>query len=287
MDTRPVIPAKAGTQAGPKAPFDVGVAMPTVVRPTLAEALRSIYAQRFDGRIHVVLGVDRWEGARALVDALLRECPSHVAVTLLDLGYSTSARHGGVYPSRFGGALKTIMSFAVNSRHVAYLDDDNTLAPDHFATLRAAVDGKAWAFALRNFCDSRSGDRLCVDTWESVGPGRGVYAGMHGGFVDANCYLMDAHACYDAFPEWAMTRHPDGTGGDRQVFEKLRNRSWGTSGIASVNYSVRLDEQPPVQLLMMQRAGVDLARYVAPERMPREEEILAGVRAQPARRTPA
>src|SRR5207344_3034630 len=80
-------------------PFAVGIVMTTVVRASIAQALRSVYAQRFDGRMQVLVGIDKWVGDRALLDALIAEAPSHVAVTLLDLGYSTSTRHGGPYPS--------------------------------------------------------------------------------------------------------------------------------------------------------------------------------------------
>ena len=56
-------------------PFDVGVVMATVLRPTFAQALRSVYAQRFTGRIHVLVGVDRWKGDRGTLDALVAERP--------------------------------------------------------------------------------------------------------------------------------------------------------------------------------------------------------------------
>jgi hypothetical protein len=101
-------------------PFKVAIMMAAVVRPSLTQAIRSIYPQRFGGRVQILVGIDRWEGARAMVDAFLAECPAHMALTLLDLGYSTSQRHGGIYPSHFGGALKTILSFAANSRYVTY-----------------------------------------------------------------------------------------------------------------------------------------------------------------------
>src|SRR5690349_8914631 len=150
-------------------PFDAAIVMVTVVRDTFAQALRSVFAQTFAGRIQVLVGVDRWVGDRAQVEALARQSPSHVAVTMLDLGYSTSKRHGGLYPSHYGGALKTILSYAANSRCVTYLDDDNWYAPDHVASMLAAMNGKAWAFSLRHFVDASSGDLLCPDTWESLG----------------------------------------------------------------------------------------------------------------------
>ena len=251
-------------------PFEVAIIMATVVRPSLAQAIRSIYAQRFGGRVQILVGIDRWEGERAVVEALLAECPAHMAVTLLDLGYSTSQRHGGIYPSHFGGALKTILSFAANSRYVTYLDDDNWYAPEHLATMRSAVEGKAWAFALRHFVESDSGDLLCPDTWESMGPGRGVYAQAQGGFVDTNCYCIDTQQCADVFPEWAMTRFAGGTGGDRQILQRLRNRPWGTNGAHTVYYRQRLAGLHPYLLWRFHRAGVDLARYLPAEAIPGE-----------------
>jgi hypothetical protein len=251
-------------------PFDDGIVTVTVVRETLPQALRSVFAQRFAGRVQVLVGVDRWAGDRAMVEQLRAEAPSHVAVTVLDLGYSTSQRNGGIYPSHYGGALKTILSYAANSRYVTYLDDDNWYAPDHLATMLAAVAGKAWAFSLRHFVDAESGDPLCPDAWESLGPGRGVYASAQGGFVDTNCYCLDKLACNDVFPEWAMTRFAGGTGGDRQVLEKLRGRPFGTNGAHTLFYRTRLAGLHPYLLWRFRRAGVDLARYMPPEAIPGE-----------------
>lgn len=98
---------KHGVSTDLQTPFDVAIVMATVVRQTLAQAIRSIYAQQFAGRIQILVGIDRWVGERALLDGSLAECPSHVAVTQIDLGYSTSQLHGGLYPSHFGGSLKT------------------------------------------------------------------------------------------------------------------------------------------------------------------------------------
>jgi len=251
-------------------PFDAAIVMVTVARDTFAQALQSVFAQTFPGRIQVLVGVDRWIGDRAQVESLSRQSPSHVAVTTLDLGYSTSQRHGGLYPSHYGGALKTILSYAANSRYVTYLDDDNWYARDHVASMVAAVSGKAWAFSLRHFVDAASGDLLCPDKWESLGPGRGVYAQAQGGFVDTNCFFIDKLACNDVFPEWAMTRFAGGTGGDRQVLEKLHGRPFGTSGAHTRFYRTRLKGLHPYLLWRFKCAGVDLARYMPHDAIPGE-----------------
>lgn len=251
-------------------PFDAGIVMATVVRDTFPQALRSVYAQAFAGRIQVLVGVDRWAGDRAMVEQLRAEAPSHVAVMLLDLGYSTSQRNGGVYPSHYGGALKTILSYAANSRHVFYLDDDNWYAAEHVATMLAAVRGNAWAFSLRHFVAAETGALLCPDTWESVGTGRGVYAQAQGGFVDTNCFCIDALACSDVFPEWAMTRFAGGTGGDRQVLARLRSRPFGTNDAHTVFYRTRLVGRHPYLLWRFKCAGVDLAAHMPPDAIPGE-----------------
>jgi hypothetical protein len=164
-------PPPGAKPADLQTPFDVAVAMVTVVRPSLEQALRSVYEQAFEGRIQVLVGVDKYVGEPEFLQSLFAGRPANVAVTLVDLGYSTSQRHGGLYPSQYGGSLKTALAYLANSRYIAYLDDDNWYAPDHLARLLAAVRGKDWAFALRQFVDKRSGDLLCADTWESLGPG--------------------------------------------------------------------------------------------------------------------
>jgi len=253
-----------------QSPFDVAVVMASVVRPTIAQAVRSVYAQQFPGRIQLLVGIDRWEGPRALLEQLVAECPSHIAVTTLDLGYSTSMRHGGLYPSSYGGALKTVLSYAANSRFVTYLDDDNWYAPTHLASMRAAVAGRDWAFALRNFVDAATGEFLCPDTWESVGPGRGVYAKAQGGFVDTNCYLIDKLACPDVFLEWANTRFQGGTGGDRQILQRLLGRPSGTNDAHTVFYRHSLAGLPYYLLWRFKCAGVDLGRYLPATAVPPE-----------------
>ncbi len=252
-------------------PFDVAVVMTTVVRASMQQAIRSVFAQQFEGRIQILIGIDQWKGERVVVDELNAERPSHVAITIVDLGYSTSSRHGGLYPSRFGGALKTILSYAANSRHVTYLDDDNWYAPDHLASMLTAVEGKAWAFSLRHFVERKTGEYLCADMWESMGPGRGVYAEAQGGFVDTNCFMLDTQACYDVFPEWAMTRFDGGTGGDRQILQRVADRPWGSNNAPTVFYRTGLKGKHPYMLWQFRRAGVDLARFLTPESIPGED----------------
>ena len=71
--------------------MDAAVVIPTTCRPTLRRALESVYAQNFQGRIHVLVGIDVPRGELSMPEA-----PSHIAVQVLYPGYSTSTRHGGL-----------------------------------------------------------------------------------------------------------------------------------------------------------------------------------------------
>jgi hypothetical protein len=226
-------------------PFDAAIVIATIMRPSLAQALRSIFQQSFRGRTQIVLSVDKVVGDRGLLDAVLQERPPHQAVTLLDFGYSTARRNGGLYPGRSGGALRTIMSYVANSRHVAYIDDDNWLAPRHIETLLAAIQGKEWAYSLRWYAEEHTGRTLCVDEWESVGPDRGVYAAGFGGFVDPSCIMIDKLACEPALRLWSVPfLLRDGTyaPADRSFFDEIRHRPHRCTGEATSFYTIQTSD---------------------------------------------
>ncbi len=222
----PAGPARDGAEM--QRPFDVAVIIPTVLRPTLKRAVESVFRQAFAGSIQILIGVDKALGDRATLDEIRASAPPNRAVTVLDLGYSTSARHGGLHPSGCGGALRTMLSYAANSRYLAYLDDDNWWDERHVASLWAAIQGFDWAFSLRWFVDAETDRPLCVDEWESVGPAGGVFAPRLGGFVDTNCLMIDKLACEPVLRCWNIPA--DRVGGnwgladDRVIFRELMGR---------------------------------------------------------------
>ena len=223
----------------PQQPADVAVVMPTVLRPVIRRAITSIYRQDLAGRIQILIGVDKPLGPLDPLMALLAQRPPHVAVVLLQLPWSTSMRHGGLYTSMDSGALRTILSFMANSRAVAYLDDDNQLLPDHLRLLLQALKGKAWAYTQRVLVDERTDQDLAVDRWDSVGPDRGRFA-EKGGFVDTNCLMLDTSACSSLFARWSDA----GVGGpgltaDRHLFAALRLQPHGVVSKPTVRYSIR------------------------------------------------
>jgi hypothetical protein len=220
-------------------PADVAVIMPTVLRPCIATALDSIYAQSFSGRIQIMIGVDKASGSRDVLDVALARRPDNVSAVVMALPYSTSMRHGGVHTALDGGALRTVLSFLANARYVAYLDDDNTYEPDHLEQLLTAVEGKAWAFAQRMLVEEGTGRELGVDRWDSVGVGAGRFAAQ-GGFVDTNCLLVDKVAATRALGRWSES----GTGkagltADRNFFAAIKHAPHGRVDRATVRYGIR------------------------------------------------
>lgn len=228
------------SQAILQTPFDAAVVIPTVIRPSLCRAVGSVFRQRFAGRIQVLIGVDRPIGDRSILDEIRRECPAHCVVSVFDPGYSTSLRNGGLYPGGCGGALRTILSYAANSRAVAYLDDDNWFGEDHIRTLRGALVDHDYAFSLRWYVDRESGQPLCIDEWESVGPDVGVFRQRFGGFVDPNCLMLDKVKCEPALRWWCfpLPGDPRAMSEDRMVFDYLRKHHRGSATGRATSYYV-------------------------------------------------
>jgi Flp pilus assembly protein TadD len=232
-------------------PFDAAVVIPTVLRPSLAEAVRSVFAQDLQGRVQILIGIDIAEGDRALLDTLAAECPAGMALSVLDLGYSTSVRHGGLYANQFSGALRTLLTFAANSRRVAYLDDDNWWAPNHLSSLAAAMEGAHWAYSKRWFVHPGAGRPMAVDDRESVGPDAGHFAERFGGFVDTSSLMIDKLACPEIAALWSGAAFEDGSGEDRLVFQALKSGHPGRASGAVTSF-YRMDPRDSMHLHRLQ-----------------------------------
>jgi hypothetical protein len=239
-------------------PTDVAVVIPTILRPSLTRAVRSIFAQDLDGRIQVLIGIDAVKGDLSQIDALRQECPEHIELDVLDLGYSTNAINGGLYRCVYGGALRTILSFQANSRYLAYLDDDNWWAPDHLSSLLATVQGVDWAYSQRWMVDPRTLASVCIDDWESVGPDKGMFAKDFGGFVDTNTLLLDKLACPEILYLWSQTMFANRLDGeDRLIFNALRKSYRGRPSEAATAFYIcrETDQLDPVRRAYFRRHG--------------------------------
>jgi hypothetical protein len=244
-------------------PFDVAVVMPCIGRATTLDAVRSVFSQDQGLRVQLLIGVDAPLGDFHGIVELLASAPPHVTACLFYPGYSTSARHGGLYPARDGGALRSILTYLANARYVSYLDDDNAWTPVHLKSLLAAVQGKDWAFSRRWFIHPETRVAVCEDTWESVGPGRGVFVAKFGGWVDPNCLLFDKMSCEEAIRWWTIPLHGDAKAmsADRHVYHFLQQKSApGETREPTVLYAMQPDDvihQERLQIMgdLYQQAG--------------------------------
>jgi len=221
-----------------QSPADAAVILPTILRPTLLKAVRSVYAQNFVGRIHLLIGVDVHGGEASILDRIQAECPSHVTLTIVDPGYSTSTRHGGLYPNAYGGSLRTVLSFLANSRHLAYLDDNDWWGGNHLTYLKSAIAGNEWAWSGRWLAHPQTLWPICRDEWDSVGPGKGINAERFGGFVQPSGLMIDGTVCQYLMPLWSMAVYPDGGGEDRLIFEQLHKNHKGAGTGQFTSYCV-------------------------------------------------
>lgn len=207
--------------------FDVAVVMPTIGRSEVLHAVKSVFAQTGVARIQLLIGLDKPGVGISDLLALLATCPAHITVNLFYPGYSTNVRHGGVHPTQDGGALRSILTCLANAKYVAYLDDDNWWGETHLCDLLKAIENHAWAYSLRWFVDPNTKEPLCVDEWESVGIGRGVFYLKFGGFVDPNCLMIDKVACWPCVSLWTLplANNARGMSADRNIYHFLQNHS--------------------------------------------------------------
>jgi hypothetical protein len=221
----------------------VAVVLQTVLRPSVERAIRSVFEQDLTERIHLLIGVDKRLGIAANLDRLLASCPANIGVTRFDPGYSTSSRHGGVHTNHFGGALRTILSFAANSRYVAYLDDDDWYSADHLSSLLNAIRGHQWAFSQRWFVNPYNLEPMCVDSMENLGPGAGIYA-QWGGFACPSSLMLDKKECAAILHVWSEAGRPQGDAEDRVFFKMLCDnfKSYGASNKATVNCVIKPED---------------------------------------------
>jgi hypothetical protein len=226
-------------------PSDVAVIMPSIWRSSLEQALRSVIEQDFPGSVQILLGFDTPNAARLDLDKIVGPLPPNRSVIAFYPGYSTSRRHGGLHPAFDAGALRIVLCYLANARYLAFLDDDNWWSREHLRSLRDAIEGVQWSFGTRWFVDPRNDAVICVDDWESVGPGRGVWQAKFGGFVDPNCLMIDKLACDPVLRWWGipLPNDPGAMSCDRHVFQELRNNyAWRSVAQPSVFYRINLED---------------------------------------------
>ena len=136
-------------------------------------------------------------------------------------------------------------------------------AEDDVASLREAIEGRSWAFSLRWFASPYDLEPICVDEWENVGPGKGMFAERFGGFACPSSLMLDKLACHMLLPLWCQAAGPNGDAEDRVMFDALRNNlpNWAATQKATV-FCVIKPEDPihPIREQHIASTGYDIAR---------------------------
>lgn len=199
----------------------------TIGRDSLLRAVRSIFRQKFNGRIQVLIGVDIDIDNRIaeLQQTLKQECPANVSLLWLNLGYSTSKRHGGVHDCFYGGSLRSALTLLADAEIVSYLDDDDWLLENHSNAMFNAFAQHpeiSWAHSLCYYADGNTGQLYCLDELESVGVGAGLYKNSFGGFVRPSGLTINKLKTLPYIHTLSGSLNANGDGEDRLLFNHLR-----------------------------------------------------------------
>jgi len=246
----------------------MAVVIATICRTSLLRSVRSVFAQNFEGRIQILIGVDvdPHNRAEGLLQTLQEECPKNISLLWLDVGYSTSIRHGGVHSNYFSGSMKSALVFLADSEVVMILDDDDWLASDHCANIITAIQNKAWAFAYSIYADGIRGEGICVDELESVGVGKGCFSKRFGGYVRPSGLAFRKNELLPMVHLLSCAAFPAGDGEDRLFFSHLAQAPHACTGRATVFYSLNVrDEMHERRLAFMRSKGLTVELTHDPE----------------------
>ena len=205
----------------------LAVVIITIGREGLLRAVRSIFSQNTNEPIQILIGVDKdsYQSIPTLKSILKEECPSHITLTWLELGYSTSIRHGGVHASFYGGSLRSALALLANAPLVTFLDDDDWLLPDHCSHFISAFRKYPtiyWAHSLCYYADGNTSKPLCIDEIESVGVNEGIYKERFGGFVRLSGLTIDIVKVLPFIHHLAQAMTTSGDGEDRLFFHSIK-----------------------------------------------------------------
>ena len=220
--------------------YSLAIVIITVCRLSLIRAVKSIFDQNYTNNIQLLIGIDIDINNNYLMikQILDNECPKNIKIVWLNLGYSTSKRHGGIHSCYYGGSLRTVLSMLANSEFVMYLDDDDWLDKAHVSSILNVIGDNSWAFAYSIYADGNQGIGICTDELESVGVNKGVFAQSHGGFVRPSGLLINKIKLMHILHLWSCSPFSSGDGEDRLIFEKLRYEPYACTQIPSVYYTL-------------------------------------------------
>lgn len=212
----------------------VTVVTATTGRPELLRCIKSVHEQSYPNIQHLVVA-DGEVSSDLTQDLLFASCYD---VDLINLPVS-------IGKDRWNGhRIYGAGTYIADGDFVIYLDDDNTLDPDHiqrcYEVYANHFTGRvsSWVYSLRKIVDI-SGNYLCNDDCESLGNWPSVI-NINDFFIDVNCYFLPKLMAVQISPIWYRKfREPGQPEVDRVLCQVLRSIGTGIcTGEYSVNYAV-------------------------------------------------
>lgn len=181
----------------------------TVIIPTtgiveLEQAVQSVLAQTYPTYCYVVCDGQEYlsnEGIKRILAKYTGNKYFYFCCLPLNVGAD------GFYGHRIYAAF----SHLIQSKYLAYLDQDNWFEPDHIENCVAVLEknNADWVYALRNIVAS-NGEFICRDDCQSLGHWQSFYGDN---MVDTNAYFLKTEIAIQIADNWH-----GGWGQDRYFF---------------------------------------------------------------------
>lgn len=200
------------------------IIIPTIGKSEFKQALYSCLSQTYTNlTIYVVIdGKENLEKVYNLTPDEL-DLNENVKVCILPENVGS----GGWYGHRVYAAY----SLLVNQDYVFYLDEDNTIQPNHVESMVSLCEkyNLAWCYSLRNIIDQVD-NFICIDNCESLGKWNPFTDYNH---IDTSCYCLSLDTARKfstaIFGKW---------GADRNFYKVLNDyeKNYKTTGLYTLNY---------------------------------------------------
>ncbi len=239
-------------------PPSVVVLTPTTGEACLQEAIESVTAQDYLGKVTHHLVVDGQENNSKFYKIQARTQispkPDNREVQITWLHDNVGSK--GFYGHRVYAAFPHLL----NHDYIFFLDQDASYEPDHISSMVKLMLEKEydWAYSLRAIYD-REGTFACLDNCESLGEWSAfMNDSVH--LVDTSCYGFRRDFLIQVCNHWHF-----GWGGDRRFFEILtkqfKHTNFGTTGKHSVRYRLGGNENSPKAEMFLKGNEIMKERY--------------------------
>ena len=223
--------------------------------PRLRDNLASVAAQDHEDVEHLLFmdGPERYESIEYEIEKA--SLPPGNNLNIIKLPYPVGTNGWN------GHRMYAAGPFLANGDFVLWLDDDNTLEPNHISSLLEVIKaGNDWAYSFRNIVD-KNGEFLCQDNCESLGKWASVL-NEKDFFIDVNCYFIPTTLAIHLGPAWYRRfRQPGQPEVDRVLSSTLMQNGlkFDTTYSYTVNYTVG-NTQNSVQKEFFDRGNKEMRR---------------------------